>query len=49
VCKLDAPIFLDDMRNHRVLSTAGFIRKNMQGGGGLLVSGILAVPLRDAP
>ncbi len=24
VCKLDAPIFLDDMRNHRVLSTAGF-------------------------
>jgi hypothetical protein len=38
VCKLDAPIFLDDMRNHRVLSTAGFIRKNMQGGGGLLVS-----------
>lgn len=38
VCKLDAPIFLDDMRNHRVLSTAGFIRKNMQGSGGLLVS-----------
>ena len=38
VCKLDAPIFLDDMRSHRVLSTAGFIRKNMQGSGGLLVS-----------
>lgn len=38
VCKLEAPIFLDDMRNHRVLRTAGFIRRNMQGGGGLLVS-----------
>lgn len=38
VCKLEAPIFLDDMRNHKVLRTAGFMRKNMQGSGGLLVS-----------
>jgi hypothetical protein len=38
VCKLDAPIFLEDMRNHRVLRTASFIRANMQGRGGLLVS-----------
>jgi hypothetical protein len=38
VCKLEAPIFLSDMRNHRVLRTAGFIRGNMQGTGGLLVS-----------
>jgi hypothetical protein len=37
VCKLEAPIFLDDMRNHRVLRTASFIRKNMQGNS-LLVS-----------
>jgi hypothetical protein len=38
ICKLDAPIFLDDMRSHRVLRTASFIRSNMQGRGGLLVS-----------
>lgn len=38
VCKLDAPIFLQDMRNHRVLRTASFVRQNMQGRGGLLVS-----------
>jgi hypothetical protein len=31
ICKLDAPVFLDDMRSHRVLSTASFIRSNMQG------------------
>jgi len=37
VCKLDSPIFLDDLRNHRVLRTASFVRKNMQGRG-LLVS-----------
>lgn len=37
VCKLDAPIFLDDLRQHRVLKTASFVRKNMQGQG-LLVS-----------
>lgn len=38
VCKLDAPIFLDEMRGHRVLRTASFIRSNMRGRGGLLVS-----------
>jgi hypothetical protein len=38
ICKLDAPIFLDDMRNHNVLRTSSFIRSNMQGRGGLLVS-----------
>lgn len=31
VCKLDSPIFLDDLRSHRVLKTASFIRRNMQG------------------
>jgi hypothetical protein len=38
VCKLDAPIFLEEMRNHRILCTSSFIRSNMQGRGGLLVS-----------
>ena len=38
LCKLDSPIFLSDMREHRVLQTASFIRSNMQGQGGLLVS-----------
>jgi len=38
ICKLDAPIFLDDMRNHKILRSASFIRANMQGRGGLLVS-----------
>jgi hypothetical protein len=38
VCKLDAPIFLEEMRNHRVLRTSSFIRANMRGRGGLLVS-----------
>lgn len=36
LCRLDSPIFLEDMRNHRVLKTAGFIRRNLQGN--LLVS-----------
>src|SRR6266516_6700981 len=31
VCKLDAPVFLDDLRRHRILRTASFIRRNMQG------------------
>ena len=33
VCKLDGPVFLSDMRNHRALRTAPFIRRNMQGQG----------------
>jgi hypothetical protein len=36
ICSLDAPIFLEDMRNHRILRTSSFIRSNMQGN--LLVS-----------
>ena len=31
VCKLDSPIFLEDMRQHKILKTSSFIRKNMQG------------------
>jgi hypothetical protein len=31
VCKLKAPIFLEDLRQHRVLSTAHFVRGSMQG------------------
>jgi hypothetical protein len=38
VCALESPVFLSDFRNHRVLKTASFIRANMQGTGGLLVS-----------
>jgi hypothetical protein len=38
VCKLDAPIFLEEMRKHRVLRTSSFIRSSMRGRGGLLVS-----------
>lgn len=38
VCSLAAPIFLDDMRRHKVLRSATFIRSNMQGAAGLLVS-----------
>ena len=38
VCTLDSPIFLSDFRNHKVLKTASFVRANMQGTGGLLVS-----------
>lgn len=37
VCRLASPIFLDDLRSHRILKTASFIRGNMQGRG-LLVS-----------
>jgi hypothetical protein len=37
LCKLDSPVFLSDMRNHKVLKTASFIRQSMQGRG-LLVS-----------
>jgi len=38
LCHLDAPIFLSDFRAHKVLKTAAFVRGNMQGTGGLLVS-----------
>ncbi len=31
LCNLGSPIFLEDFRSHKVLSTAGFVRKNMQG------------------
>jgi hypothetical protein len=31
VCRLAAPIFLEDLRKHRVLRTAGFVRGRMQG------------------
>lgn len=31
VCKLPSPIFLNDMRSHKVLKTSSFIRRNMQG------------------
>lgn len=37
VCTLDAPIFLRDLRQHKVLRRASFVRGNMQGVG-LLVS-----------
>lgn len=37
LCRLDSPVFLSDLRNHRVLRTSSFVRKNMQGRG-LLVS-----------
>lgn len=30
---LDSPIFLDDLRQHKVLRTASFVRRNMQGVG----------------
>jgi len=33
---LDAPVFMDDFRAHRILKTAGFVRRNFQGN--LLVS-----------
>jgi hypothetical protein len=33
VCKLDSPIFLDDLKRHRTLKTAPFVRRNMQGQG----------------
>lgn len=31
VCKLGSPIFLEDLRQHRVLKTSFFVRRNMQG------------------
>ena len=31
VCRLESPVFLDDMRNHRVIKTSSFVRCNMQG------------------
>ncbi|PYV27771.1 MAG: hypothetical protein DMG27_02985 [Acidobacteria bacterium] len=37
ICRLDSPIHLDDMRTHKVLRNASFVRANMQGTG-LLVS-----------
>ena len=33
ICHLVSPIFLDDLRKHRVLKTASFVRRNMQGVG----------------
>ncbi len=34
--RLDAPLFLEDFKKHRILKTAGFVRRNFQGN--LLVS-----------
>lgn len=31
VCTLDSPIFLEDLQNHRIIKTAGFVRAQMQG------------------
>lgn len=31
ICKIGGPIFLDDMRQHRVLKTSYFVRGRMQG------------------
>lgn len=31
VCRLKAPIFMEDLQRHRVLRTAGFVRSQMQG------------------
>jgi hypothetical protein len=33
ICRLRSPVFLDDLRKHRVLRTASFVRRNMQGVG----------------
>jgi hypothetical protein len=33
ICHLGSPVFLDDLRKHRVLKTASFVRRNMQGVG----------------
>jgi len=33
VCALDSPVFLDDLRRHKVLRTSSFVRRNMQGVG----------------
>lgn len=31
VCSLDSPMFLEDMKRHRILQTAGFVRGNLRG------------------
>lgn len=36
LCRVQAPLFLEDFKTHRVLKTAGFVRRNFQGN--LLVS-----------
>jgi len=36
LCNLDSPIFLDDLRTHRIIKTSSFVRRNIQGN--LLVS-----------
>ena len=33
LCRLASPVFLNDLRNHKVLNTAPFVRRNMQGVG----------------
>jgi len=33
ICRLRSPVFLNDLRKHRVLRTASFVRRNMQGVG----------------
>lgn len=35
VCKLKSPIFLEDLKQHRVIRTSSFVRCQMQGKGGL--------------
>jgi len=36
LCRIEAPLFFEDFKSHRVLKTAGFVRRNFQGN--LLVS-----------
>jgi hypothetical protein len=36
LCRMKAPLFLEDFKSHRVLKTAGFVRRNFQGN--LLIS-----------
>ena len=31
LCRLDSPVFLEDLRRHRVIQTASFMRANLQG------------------
>lgn len=31
ICRLESPIFLDNLRNHRIIKTSSFVRCNMQG------------------
>jgi hypothetical protein len=33
MCRLASPLFLEDMRRHRIVQTASFVRRNMQGVG----------------